>query len=76
MMTKKDFIVFADKLSTIEKHEREIIINFLIPILKSNNPKFNEIRFKTWIYKKIGLYLLGLDSKIMYWGLTKWQSKE
>lgn len=52
-MTKKDFKVFAERIAKIENQElREEFINFLLPLLKEQNNRFDEIKFIDYINKK------------------------
>ena len=53
MMTKKDFKQFAEKIAKVENQQfKEDLINFLLPLLKEQNPRFNETKFKEYIQKR------------------------
>ena len=54
MVTKKHFIVLASEIANEESDEAsEFLINFLCPILKGFNSKFNKDTFKGYINKKV-----------------------
>ena len=53
MLGKKDYQLFADAVSSISnKEEQEKIINFLEPIFKRDNERFDYNRFSDWIYRR------------------------
>ena len=53
MMSKKDYQLFADALSQIESEEKqEEMIDFLYPIFKADNYKFDLDRFRDWIKRR------------------------
>jgi hypothetical protein len=58
-MTKKDYIKFASLLKNMKAdiHKKNFVVNFndvmngMIEIFKSDNNKFDEVRFKEFIKK-------------------------
>jgi curved DNA-binding protein CbpA len=61
-MTKQHYKLFAEAISRIEdKNKREEFINFLEPILKSDNYRFDSERFREYIKRLVnGESLKGL----------------
>jgi hypothetical protein len=52
MITKKHFIQIAREIALKPIEEREYLINFLCPILKSFNPNFDNATFIKFIEKE------------------------
>jgi len=54
MMTKKHYQLFAETISKVKKEEeRNQIFSFLFPILKRDNPRFNEDTFKEFVKRRL-----------------------
>lgn len=54
MMGKKDYQLFADAISLIEnKEDRDKITIFLFDVFEKDNERFDRVRFKDWIYRRI-----------------------
>jgi hypothetical protein len=52
MLGKKDYQLFADALSQIKGDERKKLIDFLYPIFKADNDRFDLFRFNDWIERR------------------------
>jgi len=69
-MTKKDYQLFAEALAKIKNNtNREALINFLTPIFRQDNNRFDEGRFKEFIDRRINnksLKGLNVNPKYLY----------
>ena len=67
-MTKKHFQLFAEVISNIQnEEEREKQINFVCPILRQSNFRFDENKFREFIQRRLGeLSLKGLNCNPKY----------
>ena len=67
-MTKKHFQLFAEFTAKIENEdEREKQINFICPILRASNFRFDEGKFREFIKRRLeGSSLKGLNCNPKY----------
>ena len=67
-MTKKHFQLFAEFTAKIEdEEEREKQINFICPILRTSNFRFDEDKFREFIKRRLeGSNLKGLNCNPKY----------
>jgi hypothetical protein len=57
MMTKKDFVRFAEDLAKVnDDMVRKTLIQRDIKLLKETNPRFDEKRFEEYVEKKARMF--------------------
>ena len=52
MMGKKDYQLFADAVSQMSVEKGEEFMNYLFPIFRADNSRFDETRFREWVARR------------------------